>query len=74
MKKKDDKIISSSDLIDSQLAILNNIEEDFIEININKDINDPTSLNLHKQSEIEKKTLEPTIFGDWQINCKTIDF
>ena len=35
--------------------------------------------SLEKQDDIvkknkEEKKLDPTHFGDWQVNCRTIDF
>lgn len=33
-----------------------------------------TSTNQKEKPEIKKIELDPTHFGDWQINCRAVDF
>ena len=30
--------------------------------------------SIVKEVKIEEKKLDPTYFGDWQVNCRAIDF
>jgi hypothetical protein len=32
------------------------------------------NLNQKAQPEIKKIELDPTHFGDWQVNCRAVDF
>ena len=59
----------------------NNLEKNHEILNINDSLNtlpnNNSSINLNQDSPSEQslnKKLDATHFGDWQINCKTIDF
>jgi hypothetical protein len=60
---------SNSDIENSRNNI-DNSSSDIIDLSNNISKNDEFESNT---SEVAKK-LDPTHFGDWQINCKTIDF
>jgi len=53
---------------------LDNQKAEFI-LKDKADGNSSGDLNQNQQSEqLSDKKIDPTHFGDWQINCKTIDF
>jgi len=51
----------------------NLLEKKPIEIIPNKNLDKLEPIAKTSQED-NQKTKDPTIFGDWQINCRTIDF